>query len=107
MNAMSATFRRRAPSTIDSEEFRLSAALVAGDREAFRLLVEQETPKIFRTCYRILGRIDEAEEATQETFVLAYRGLHTYRGDGPPGAWVARIATRESWRRAASGARLR
>jgi RNA polymerase sigma-70 factor (ECF subfamily) len=107
MNAMSATFRRRAPSTIDSEDLHLSAALVAGNREAFRLLVEQETPRIFRTCYRILGRVDEAEEATQETFVLAYRGLHTYRGDGPPGAWVARIATRESWRRAASGARLR
>ena len=30
--------------------------------------------------------------------MLAYRGLHSYRGDGPPGAWLARIAIRECWR---------
>ena len=36
----------------------------------------------------------------QETFALAYRALGSFRGDGPPGAWVARIAVRECWRRA-------
>ena len=43
--------------------------------------------------------VEEAEDAVQETFVLAYRALDSYRGDGPPGAWVARIAVRECWRR--------
>lgn len=79
----------------------LAAALTAGDEDAFRALVELETASVFRTCYRILGTIEDAEDATQETFVLAHRNLATYRGDGRPGAWLIRIATRHSWRRAA------
>jgi RNA polymerase sigma-70 factor (ECF subfamily) len=100
-----ATFRHAAPTSVADDRF--ARALTDGDREAFRVLVEYETPRVFRTCYRILGRVDEAEEATQETFVLAYRALHSFRGDGSAGAWVARIATRESWRRASQAARHR
>lgn len=80
---------------------------MAGDGQAFRVLIERETAGVFRTCYRILGRTDEAEDATQETFVLAYRGLGTFRGDGHPAAWLRRIAIREAWRRAASHSRQR
>lgn len=87
------------------DDHALSRALVAGDGRAFQVLVERETPRVFRTCYRILRRVDEAEDATQETFVLAYRSLATFRGDGPAGAWLMRIATREAWRRAARRSR--
>ncbi|MFN8620435.1 MAG: sigma-70 family RNA polymerase sigma factor [Chloroflexota bacterium] len=83
------------------DELALARSLAAGDEEAFRHLVDLETPSVFRTCYRILGRVDEAEDATQETFVLAYRSLASFRGEGRPGAWLTRIATRECWRRAA------
>ena len=83
------------------DDLALARSLAAGDDEAFRQLVDLETPSVFRTCYRILGRVDEAEDATQETFVLAYRSLASFRGDGRPGAWLTRIATRECWRRAA------
>lgn len=78
----------------------LAQALRSGDPDAFRQLVETETTAVFRTCYRILGRVDEAEDAAQDAFIQAFRALGTYRGDGPPGAWLARIATREAWRRA-------
>lgn len=87
------------------DDIELARALAAGDADAFRALVERETPAVFRICYRILGRVDEAEDATQEAFVLAYRSLGSYRGDGPPGAWLGRIATRECWRRSASRTR--
>jgi len=83
------------------DDLALARSLAAGEEEAFRTLVDQETTSVFRTCYRILGRVDEAEDATQETFVLAYRSLASFRGDGRPGAWLSRIATRECWRRAA------
>lgn len=79
----------------------LAHALVQGDREAWDRLVAEETTAVFRTCYRILGRVDEAEDAAQETFLAAYRAIGTFRGDGVAGAWLARIATREAWRRAA------
>jgi RNA polymerase sigma-70 factor (ECF subfamily) len=36
----------------------------------------------------------EAEDVAQEAFVQAYRALPTFRGDGPFGAWLGRIATR-------------
>ena len=82
------------------DDLALARALTTGDEAAFHTLVDREGVPILRLCYRILGRVDEAEDAAQETFVLAYRALATYRGDGPPGAWLARIATRECWRRA-------
>jgi len=65
----------------------------------FREFVDRHATPVLRICYRILGRLDEAEDAAQETFVLAYRARATYRGDGTTDAWIARIATRESWRR--------
>jgi RNA polymerase sigma-70 factor, ECF subfamily len=74
--------------------------VLAGDADAFRVLVERESRAIVRACYRILGDLHEAEDASQEAFVTAYRALGTWRGEGPFGAWLARIATRIAVRRA-------
>ena len=74
-------------------------AVTAGDRDAFRRIVESESPTVFRTCYRILGNVPEAEDAAQETFVIAYRAIDTYRAEGAIGAWLARIAARQAFRR--------
>jgi RNA polymerase sigma-70 factor, ECF subfamily len=75
-------------------------AVLAGDRDAFRQVVELETGAVLRTCLRVLGRLHDAEDATQETFVTAFRSLGTYRGDGALRAWLLRIATRLAVRRA-------
>jgi RNA polymerase sigma-70 factor (ECF subfamily) len=48
----------------------------------------------------VLGDLHEAEDAAQEAFVTAYRALATWRGDGPFGAWLARIGVRIAVRRA-------
>lgn len=76
-------------------------AVLAGDRDAFRTLVEREATAVVRACQRILGDLHEAEDASQEAFVTAYRSLSTWRGDGPFGAWLARIAVRIALRQAA------
>ena len=75
------------------------ASVLAGDRDAFRVLVERESRSVVRTCYRILGDLHEAEDAAQEAFVIAYRALGTWRGEGPFGAWLSRIAVRIAVRR--------
>jgi RNA polymerase sigma-70 factor (ECF subfamily) len=75
-------------------------AVLTGDREAFRFLVDRESASIVRLCTRILGDQHEAEDVAQEAFVIAYRGLAGWRRDGPFGAWLARIATRLAVRRA-------
>jgi RNA polymerase sigma-70 factor (ECF subfamily) len=77
----------------------LLEAITTGDRDAFRALVEREGPSVFRTCYRVLGRVAEAEDVAQESFVIAYRAIGTYRGEGTLGAWLGRIATRQALRR--------
>lgn len=78
----------------------LGVAIAAGDEDAFRLLVERESAAVYRTCYRVLGRPHDAEDAAQETFVIAYRAIGSYRGEGSLAGWVARIATRHALRRA-------
>jgi RNA polymerase sigma-70 factor, ECF subfamily len=76
-------------------------AVLEGDREAFRVLVDREVAGVVRTADRILGDHDEAEDVAQEAFVSAYRALATWRADGPFGAWIARIAVRIAIRRVA------
>ena len=75
-------------------------AVLAGDRDAFRGLVERESAAVIRACHRVLGDLHEAEDAAQEAFVSAFRGLAGWRGDGPFGAWLTRIAVRIAIRRA-------
>ena len=83
-----------------SDDRAIVAAVLAGDRDAYRRLVEREAPALIRACHRILGDHAEAEDAAQEAFVTAYRSLASWRGDGPFGAWVARIGVRIALRQA-------
>jgi RNA polymerase sigma-70 factor (ECF subfamily) len=76
-------------------------AVLGGDRDAFRILVEREASGVVRACHRILGDPHEAEDVAQEAFVTAYRSLSTWRADGPFGAWLTRIAVRLALRQAA------
>ena len=77
-----------------SDDAEVVRSILAGDREAFRVLVDREAGVIVRACYRVLGDMHEAEDVAQEAFVTAYRSLATWRADGPFGAWLARIAVR-------------
>lgn len=70
------------------------AAVLDGNREAFRVLVEREAAAVIRACHRVLGDMHEAEDVAQEAFVIAYRSLASWRGEGPFGAWLTRIAVR-------------
>jgi RNA polymerase sigma-70 factor (ECF subfamily) len=74
-------------------------AVLGGDRESFRVIVEQYQGPVYRACLRILGTSADAEDAAQEAFVAAFRSLAGYRGDGPLQAWLVRIATRTAFRR--------
>lgn len=81
------------------DDHALVNAVLAGDRDLFRVLVEREQVTVYRACLRILGRPHDAEDVAQESFVMAYRSLGSYRGEGPLGGWLMRIATRQAYRR--------
>ena len=75
-------------------------AVLAGDREAYRTLVERESHAVIGLCQQVLRDPDEAEDVAQDAFVQAFRSLAGYRGDGTFGAWVGRIARRMAVARA-------
>jgi RNA polymerase sigma-70 factor (ECF subfamily) len=83
-----------------SDDRAIVDAVLAGDRDAYRRLVEREGPALVRACHRILGDHAEAEDAAQEAFVTAFRSLSSWRDDGPFGAWLTRIGVRIALRQA-------
>ena len=88
-----------APTTSDRQ---IVDAVLAGDREAFRVLVERESRSVIGICYRIVGDPTDAEDVAQDAFTQAYQALATFRGDGPFGAWLRRIAIRAAIARLAA-----
>src|SRR3954466_9402613 len=74
-------------------------AVLGGDRDAFRFLVDRESAGVIRACHRVLGDLHEAEDAAQEAFVTAFQSLAGWRGDGAFAAWLTRIAVRIALRR--------
>lgn len=86
---------------VPHDDRRIVEAVLAGDRDAFRAIVDREGPGVVAACARVLGDRHEAEDVAQEAFVIAYRSLAAWRGEGPLGAWLARIAVRLAVRRAA------
>src|SRR5918998_6638477 len=65
----------------------------AGDRDAFEVLIRQKVDAVYRTAYTILGNAPDAEDATQEAFVSAWRGLRGLRDAERFDAWLGRIVT--------------
>ncbi|HEU5451810.1 MAG TPA: sigma-70 family RNA polymerase sigma factor [Terriglobales bacterium] len=69
------------------------AQVRAGDREAFRPLVERHSAMIFGLAFRMTGNEADAEEIVQETFLKAYRALGSFDGRSSFSTWVYRIAS--------------
>ncbi|GAA0403451.1 RNA polymerase sigma factor [Acrocarpospora corrugata] len=70
----------------------LSAAR-QGDGEAFRHLVGPHLRALHVHCYRMLGSYHDAEEASQEVLLRAWRALDSFEGRAPLRHWLIRITT--------------
>ena len=64
---------------------------VEGDAEAFNELVNRHHSKIYGLAYRMLGNSEDAADATQETFLEAYKSVKTFQFQSQFGTWLYRI----------------
>ena len=70
----------------------LLARVVAGDRQAFDLIMRSQEDRVFSVCLRILGDRDNALDATQETFLTVFRKVGQFQGNSALSTWIYRIA---------------
>ena len=75
----------------DPTEATLVALARSGNPQAFEHLVRDHQAHVYRLALRMLGDQAEAEDASQDAFLQAWRGLSRFRGESGFGTWLHRI----------------
>jgi RNA polymerase sigma-70 factor (ECF subfamily) len=65
----------------------------SGSDAAYRQLVEVHRAELHAHCYRILGSVQDAEDALQDAFLRAWRGLAGFEGRSSLRSWLYKITT--------------
>jgi RNA polymerase sigma-70 factor (ECF subfamily) len=71
---------------------RAVAAVLAGDRQAFRPLVERHQRGVYNVIYRLVHSSADAEDLAQQAFVSAFDALGSFKLDARFSSWIYRIA---------------
>lgn len=91
---MSSSARAAVPATPRTDDPELAARFAAADPDTIRAVYERYGRLVFSVAYKVLGDVQLAEDAAQQTFVQAWRAASTYDADRPLGAWLSAIARR-------------
>jgi RNA polymerase sigma-70 factor, ECF subfamily len=75
----------------DLDEQELVALCLAGQREAFDVIVERHRRTVYQLCYRFVSNHEDASDLAQEVFIRAFKGLQRFRGQSSLGTWLYRI----------------
>jgi RNA polymerase sigma-70 factor, ECF subfamily len=75
-----------------SDDAAVIARVRAGDKDAFRLLVDRHSRAIFRLAYRMVGSEQDADDVVQDVFLKAFRQLDRFEARANFGTWLYRIA---------------
>jgi RNA polymerase sigma-70 factor (ECF subfamily) len=82
-------------STIGSDKLSEARAIQRareGDPSAFEYLYRLHSRRVYAVCLRMAGNPTEAEDLTQEAFLLLFRKIHTFRGESAFSTWLHRLA---------------
>lgn len=79
------------PFASSSSDEELLGSFLAGNDDAFSLLVRRHEDKIFGLALKMTSNRADALDATQETFLTAFRRAGSFRGDSAFGSWLYRI----------------
>lgn len=80
------------PDPAAEQDERLIFAAARGDLDAFNQLVTRHERTVLNVCWRMLGTLHEAEDASQDTFIKAWTNAKSFKG-GAVRPWLLRIAT--------------
>lgn len=74
------------------EELQIIERIQGGDTNAFSYLVTKYQDVVFSIALKVLKNREEAEEIAQETFIKAFRSIHSFRGKSKFSTWLYSIA---------------
>jgi RNA polymerase sigma-70 factor (ECF subfamily) len=78
--------------TTAAQDAKLLARVLDGDHDAFNQIMRHHEDRVFSVCLRIIGEREQALDATQETFLTAFRKAEQFQGNSALGTWIYRIA---------------
>jgi RNA polymerase sigma-70 factor (ECF subfamily) len=68
----------------------------AGDRGAFRAIMQRCNQRLYRVARAVVRSDDEAEDVLQESYLHAFSGIHEFRGDAGLLTWLTAITLNEA-----------
>jgi RNA polymerase sigma-70 factor, ECF subfamily len=83
---------RERPQTSELPEKETIARAQQGDASAFEHLYQLHRARVYALCLRMTNNTAEAEDIVQETFLMVFRKIQTFRGDSAFSTWLHRIA---------------
>src|ERR1700723_3294035 len=81
---------------MERDESGMIAAILGGDAQLFHELIRPYERRVYAMALSFLRNEADAEDATQETFLKAFRNLASFRGDAKFGTWLVSIALNEA-----------
>jgi hypothetical protein len=92
-----ATSHPDSPQPIEQEKLHDSEVVRrarAGDARAFEDLYRSHCKRVYAVCLRMVGSTTDAEDLTQEAFMLLFRKIHTFRGESAFSTWLHRLVVK-------------
>ena len=80
-----------APDADARPDAELLAAHIAGDADAFAVLVGRHQPRLWAVALRVMRNPDDAADALQDAYIAAFRRAGSYRGDAQVTTWLHRV----------------
>jgi RNA polymerase sigma-70 factor (ECF subfamily) len=80
----------------------LVRAFVAGDPDAFEVIVRRHQRHVYRLCYRFAGNHEDAADWSQDVFVRVFKALPRFKGDAALSTWMYRVCVNACLNRVAS-----